>query len=59
MALGFALFRLVDIATARRPRKRRSVAESNLGILMATLAAGAVAGILSGTVIRAWPAWFD
>jgi hypothetical protein len=58
MALGFAMFRLVDIAAARHKVKRRSRVESNLGILMTTLAAGGVAGILSGIVIRMWPACF-
>jgi len=56
MALGFALFRLVDMAHARQRFRRRSPAESNLGILTAALAAGGVAGILSGTGMRAWPA---
>lgn len=59
MAVGFALFRIVDIAAARQQSKQRSASTSNLGILMSALAAGTVAGILSVTAMRMWPAWFD
>lgn len=58
MALGFALFRLIDIAATRQKLERRSAAESRLGSLMTTLAAGGLAGVLSGTVMRTWPMWF-
>ena len=59
MALGFALFRLVDMAAARHKRRRRAPIESNLGILMTTLAAGGVAGLLCATIMRTWPSWFS
>ena len=58
MALGFALFRFVDIIAARL-FKRHSGADFSSRILMTTLVSGAAAGILAVIVIRMLPATFD
>ncbi len=57
MALGFALFRLVDVIAVDL-FERHSGADSDLRILMTTLAGGAAAGILSVVVIHMLPAYF-
>ena len=58
MAVGFALFRLVDVV-AIGLFKRRSGADSNLRILITTLVCGAVGGIVSVVVIHMLPGYFD
>jgi phosphatidylglycerophosphatase A len=57
MALGFALFRLVDVIAVEL-FERHSGADSGLRILMTTLASGAFAGILSIIVIHMLPVCF-
>jgi len=57
MALGFALFRLVDIIAVEL-FERRSGADSGIRILITTLAGGAAAGILSVVVINMLPFCF-
>jgi len=57
MALGFALFRLVDIIAVEL-FERRCGADSDLRILITTLAAGAAGGILSIVVINMLPFCF-
>jgi phosphatidylglycerophosphatase A len=57
MALGFALFRLVDVITVEL-FERHSGADSGLRILMTTLASGGAAGILSVVVIHMLPVCF-
>jgi hypothetical protein len=58
MALGFGLFRLVDVVAARPP-KPHSGAGFSLRTLMTTLVAGAAAGIFCAGIIRMLPAYFD
>jgi phosphatidylglycerophosphatase A len=58
MALGFALFRLVDVIAARL-FKQHSAADSSFGILLTTLLRGAAAGILSVIIMGMLPAYFD
>ena len=58
MAVGFALFRLIDIVTVG-PLKECCGAKPSLRTLLTTLVCGAAGGSLSIVVMRTLPGYFD